>query len=815
MIGAFDSRITFYTQQVRALQLVHALREQGILYDGLRVSVVGGGAAGVTAAAAAALIVGANVDLYERGDEVVPLQRATSRRQLDPHIYGWPAVGSDDPIAALPLLDWASGPSRAVRDDVKAEFEAIIQATAPRLKVHVRHNVVASRTAGAAVQLDFHRDVRAGEEPDAPDGHKFGQATFDVLLLAFGFGLEPVQAIPGVQSASYWDEAGIPVAEFAGRPTPRFLISGNGDGGLIDLVAAASANFDHARTIGDIVRQPNIDQIAPQLLEIDRQAFAAFQAGNGFDFLAAYDASLRADLLGLGLFDLVANRLRPGVRLVLQTLRPEVFSIETATLNRLAAYLVIRACEDGAQTDFTHVHGADLTPIPQPAGADYQAPLWFVCAGQTFGVDRAIIRRGPERAVARAPFVDLIAGYDIAHTDWRQLHGADAIVPKLSTDAYQSFLGLARNHHLPVAGHLQRSLHQHLPVVVRAQAGAGLIRWSGDLMPERIADAWAAGINSVEVLAPGTPASLGPVAPALVRLVLHSGRATLVSDPGTWRAFADPLTSASAHTQHLASLAIRAGPVGGTQNLRQEPAATVATTLHSAMNRWMLSSIDMIVQAYTASGRDPSNVIGFVAAQDLRQRMRDIWAAWNAQFLANNELLDRFLRLTICAEDDDARQEEARVLVGPHKLPHIARAVAAALAIAAAWPDTGPRAQRPGNLSRTLPVGAPWQGHACAAELISREPAAIAAASHMWRTHFVVLSQINTPLSVVALAQTGLADVDQEQPSLDQPGGGGMFLTLDAAFRAAAEASLAAVTSLLSDIEVSHFQRLSAAVIAG
>jgi hypothetical protein len=815
IIGAFDTRITFYSQQVRALSLAHALQDQGILHDGLRIAVVGAGAAGVTAAAALTLLANVTVDLYERAEEVLPLQRATLRRRLDPHIYNWPEVGSDDPIAALPLLDWEAGPARTVRDDVKAEFDAIVQATNPRLRVNVRHRVVATRLVGTSVQLDWRRDARAGEAPDPLDGQMPGQATFDLVLLAFGFGLEPEQAAPGVPSMSYWDEGGIPVAEFQGRPTPRFLISGNGDGGLIDLVAASSADFDHAGTIREIVRQPNIEQVMAALAAIDQQALTAFRGGHGYNFLAAYDAQLRADLQGLGLFDLVAARLRPGVRITLQTLTPEAFSIETATLNRVAAYLVIRSLEAGAQTDFVHIHDANLTPIDAPAGALYQAAHWFNSGGQTFGVDRAIVRRGPQRDIARAPFAGIMTGYGVAHADWRALHGAHALVPKLSQTAHETFVNVARNNHLPPPMHVQRQLQQHLPTILRAQADAAGVRWSGALAPEGVGEVWDTDGNTAEVLVPGPPAGLAEVAPAIVRLVLHANRASLVGNPGDWKVFSDPLTSASAHAKHLASLAIRPGPAGGTQNPRSGTAAEIAGALNLAMDRWVLEAVHVTLQIYTVSGRDPGHAIGFAAAADLRLRMGEIWDVWRGQFLADSGLLDRFLRLTICAEDDDARQDEARVLVGPHKLPHITRAIAAALAIAAAWPNTTPKGQRPGNLSRATAAGAPWHGHTCAADLISREPTAIAATNYMWRTHFVVLSQLDTPLSVVTLAQSGFAEVDEQQPSLSQPGGGGLFLTLDASFRAAAAASLAALTALLGEVETQHFTRLSAAVVQG
>ena len=45
-VGTFDRRITFYSQQVRALQLVRAMHESGKVDTNGSIAVVGAGAAG-------------------------------------------------------------------------------------------------------------------------------------------------------------------------------------------------------------------------------------------------------------------------------------------------------------------------------------------------------------------------------------------------------------------------------------------------------------------------------------------------------------------------------------------------------------------------------------------------------------------------------------------------------------------------------------------------------------------------------------------------------------------------------------------------
>ena len=55
VLGCFDTRITFYAQQVRALELAYALQHEHLIPAGARIAVIGRGAAGITFAAALAL----------------------------------------------------------------------------------------------------------------------------------------------------------------------------------------------------------------------------------------------------------------------------------------------------------------------------------------------------------------------------------------------------------------------------------------------------------------------------------------------------------------------------------------------------------------------------------------------------------------------------------------------------------------------------------------------------------------------------------------------------------------------------------------
>src|SRR4051812_48144348 len=67
LLGCLERRVTLFSQQMRALNLIYSLFEEERVGTGDRVAVVGGGAAGLTAAVAAALC-GCHVTLLEKGE---------------------------------------------------------------------------------------------------------------------------------------------------------------------------------------------------------------------------------------------------------------------------------------------------------------------------------------------------------------------------------------------------------------------------------------------------------------------------------------------------------------------------------------------------------------------------------------------------------------------------------------------------------------------------------------------------------------------------------------------------------------------------
>lgn len=812
VVGCFDSRITFYSQQVRALELVYALHDQQYLLPNARIAIIGGGACGVTLAAALALSADVTAVLLERSDELLPLQRGSTRRRIDPHIYDWPNDEADHESADLPLLDWRADTASRVRHVVLREFSDVVAEVTPRIEVLLKHNVLTVRTAGDGYEIEFERNANAGEAA-VSQNRVTSRMRVNMVMFSFGFGLEPARPLPYVGMESYWSDASVPGPEITGRARPRFFVSGSGDGGLIDLVAAASADFDHTATIKAIVRQPGISEIFERLEAIDVEARRIDSKGQRFDFVTAYDAQIYQDVANLGLVALMRRRLRQGVQLILQTRSKELMPVKTSTLNRLAVYLVIKACEQDDAATFRHVHCSDVALGVQPSAAE-PADYWFDCSGEMIGADKAIIRRGPTRMDARRPFEDTLEGFAHHHEEWLKRHSEDAVVPALSEATRAHFDRRCHDHNIPMPRHVQEAMAEHMPWRVKIQRTGSQIHWTGDISPLDAARIWDDILTATFIVCQATPEQLEVAAFALARLAIHAKHAVFFAHVATWRPFLEKFTSESRHAEDLTAPALKAiGTEGSIIHPRNIAPDTLRQQLDTAMDRWMLNAINDHMVGYLQNYRDPGSRIGFSAAPELRKQMRVIWVDWRGRFEANPDLLSRFLRLTVCALDTNEAVDEANVLVGRQTLKAIVRSTAVALAVATGWSVMTPHSDRPGNLTRAHAADAARTGHTCAAARIDGELTALSAAKFMWRTHFVLLPMVNGPSGFAALTDSSLVKTGDEAPRLtDVDEQANIVLTVDEAFVNAVQIGPDALTDLLTAAEGAHFRHLGMAI---
>jgi hypothetical protein len=237
VIGAGERRITLYSQQVRALNLVYWLwRQNAKDLSRKRIVVVGAGAAGLTVAAAAACL-GATVTILEANERPMAFQRGCRTRLLHPHYYEWPKDFCWKMAAGLPLLDWDEGSAGHVAETICKQFEVICDAS---------HKITLIDSV-SDISLDLLKDGRKNPVISWK-AQKHKRSKEATIVLALGFGVE--QTVPNLPTLSYWrddplEQAAFPGVIRKGRPH-RQLISGTGDGGLIDVLRASLWDFDHA-----------------------------------------------------------------------------------------------------------------------------------------------------------------------------------------------------------------------------------------------------------------------------------------------------------------------------------------------------------------------------------------------------------------------------------------------------------------------------------------------------------------------------------------------------------------------------------------
>lgn len=799
VLGCFDQRITFYSQQVRGMALVHALHEQEILRGGPRIAVIGGGAAGVAAAAAALLASDGEVVLFEEADVLLKLQMGTDRRKLDPHIYNWPLGNSDDPVADLPVLGWNAGFSTDVREDVLRQFDELSNRTA-RLSLRKRHRVNAvDEVIGGGYQITA-LDIQANRQISE---------AFQIIILAFGFGLEATETVHGIGDKSYWDNAGIPGVEFRGRANPHYFVSGSGDGGLIDFVAAALANFDHAELIHTITNYPNRKDLERELLVIEAGARLDQAAGRSFDLFQLYTDRIAPLLEDNGLIEHIRRKLRPGVHMTLQTVDKSIFTLGSAILNRLAAFATIKACDTTAGHGFQHVACQTVSRVNGYVANAGEPAYRLDCEGQIIDADEVIIRRGTDRLTVRNPFVPLLGDYAQRHDAWRRRLGEEALVPALSNDAQDFFRIKARQLHLGGSRRRIEIAAAAIPMSVHLSVDGAAIKWSGELGPDRIAEAWHDGRGFVVTLSDG-PTEIGPIAGAILRVAVHASHATVHANPLEW---ADPwtlLTTKSPHARGIVMPKLIGGNPGGAWQVRESTSsARLAGIVHRNLDSWILTQLDNHVSGFFVNEDDPGGHIGLEIAPDIRALMRETWRTWREAFMDDRDLLARFLRLLVSATDDDG--DDVQVLVGPLKLPAIIGGTALALSIAAVWGETAPRGARPGNLLRRI-ADIERTGYGCAPDRILGKRPGTCASTHDWQTNFVLLA-LEGRFDLAKKAEEPFGVIEAGQPSLtDTSGAGPMMMWLTHELIQALSDGADAVRALLDTIEQQHFALLSTAI---
>lgn len=229
-LGCTATLLNVHAQQMRAFNLVWALTDAGMVSKGSLVAIIGAGIAGVTAAVGLAAV-GAKITLYETSGEFFHLQRGNLTRFLHPNIATWPNDGFGYPVTHLPYMNWRAGAA----GDVEAQLRSQLRRFCENCKLTIERDGDSPIKVESVEQTSMNEVVIISKGVRVP---------FDVVIAAVGFGIERPRLST---TPSYWRNDDLAQPIIGATTPPVFLVSGSGDGGLIEVLRLTIDDFQHQR----------------------------------------------------------------------------------------------------------------------------------------------------------------------------------------------------------------------------------------------------------------------------------------------------------------------------------------------------------------------------------------------------------------------------------------------------------------------------------------------------------------------------------------------------------------------------------------
>jgi len=412
-LGNFARQVTFASQQTRAFNLITALFETNRLKSGSCVAVVGAGVGGLSAVAAA-LENQCSVDLYEQASQPCPMQRGNDIRFIHPNILRWPDKECEKNETDFPFLNWTAANVRGVVRQIDLQWQVI--QTNPRLRQNFNYKVsrLYVSPSKAALQrpwLSANRVIDGGPETASgmplprharsnqqrhqePPGYI--ECAYDCIILAVGFGDE--RALSGVPFLSYWENDSL--HQEAGRERRSILVSGCGDGGLIDALRLRLRNFDHAEFVNRFLTASMSPRLIEELLRVDAELRPyALAPDISIRFQSAYNAILVEDRIER----YFRSERRADTSVTLNSPAPGPLSFQSSLLNRYSTYLAMR------YANLHYLSGKIVADRATDGRFKVTLQREDVSLSESQFYDHIIVRHGPESAIRQllpAPIVD-------------------------------------------------------------------------------------------------------------------------------------------------------------------------------------------------------------------------------------------------------------------------------------------------------------------------------------------------------------------------------------------------------------------------
>lgn len=449
------NRITVRSQQIRALNLIYALHHEQKFnpihesrsWRPCKIAVIGGGAAGLTAAAAAAAL-GAQVTLFEKSSQLMDLQMGCWHRPLHPEIRDWPNVEAYRPVSHLPLLGWTTGSAHQVAAEIVTKFWRL------------------ATDLGITVEAKTRAKVGKGQAVYVP-GKEYSQK-FDRIILAVGFGVEAVRT--DLPLNSYWRVDSLDQSLLEAQESPCVLVSGSGDGGIIDVLRAGLTGFDTAAVLDTILSltvddADLIDHVNSIERNWKRNDWAAAET-----LLKGYQEERGRSVANVDSF--LNDRLREGHSITWLFDKNHFLAADSLPINRFLIARMLKLIEGSKSNSRITIDkrpGSEVAKIAYLEGQDkpYHATIQCTQCKATVDLDfhRVIIRHGSRRrhVGSESLLESIVDVFDLStpelkdesvcrllQGEWkRELHSAECHTPywqQDGTSTFASYLELSPVH---------------------------------------------------------------------------------------------------------------------------------------------------------------------------------------------------------------------------------------------------------------------------------------------------------------------------------------------------------------------------------
>lgn len=235
VIGPFAERLSFASQQRRALSLVCAIDDEirragdGDGLSGKRACIVGAGLAGLTCSVGLAAFK-CDSWILEAERTALAMNRTARHREIHPSINFWPR---EDVVVTtmLPFLNWHQDRCDILLDRLLGDW----------LWLEKKYDPIKGITLGCTVKSV---SWTGGGWDVTTSGKSSPVQGFDIVIFATGYGIESV--LPNSETPGYWSAEGDKIEDLRtrARGTVRnCIISGTGDGGLIEVLRLLYSKF--------------------------------------------------------------------------------------------------------------------------------------------------------------------------------------------------------------------------------------------------------------------------------------------------------------------------------------------------------------------------------------------------------------------------------------------------------------------------------------------------------------------------------------------------------------------------------------------